>query len=113
MLVGRQTWAGQKAPAAIDCLCNNNPGSPTGSAIVDKTAKALERKLAKLATENCRLGLAKQVRLVELELVDLRCAGMPCSTPTINNLPSHTRACTVSDVNKGLLHMKPKPVKSY
>ena len=98
---------------AIDCLCDNNPGSPTGSAIINKTAKVLKRKLAKLATEKCRLGLANQVRLAELELVNLRCAKTPRSILTINNLPRHTQARTVSDVNKSPLHKKPRPVESY
>ena len=87
MLVGQQTWASQKAPAAINCPCNNNSGSPTESAIADKTAKALECKLTKLATKKCRLDLANQVRLAELELVNLPRSRTPRSTPTFNNLP--------------------------
>ena len=67
MLVGQQTCAGQKAFAAIDCLCNNNPGSPTGSAIVNNTTEALERKLAKLATKKRWLNLTNRVQLAELE----------------------------------------------
>ena len=113
MLVGQQTWARQKAPAAIDCPCDNNLGSATGSAIVNKTAKALERKLAKLVTKKRRLDLANQVRLAELELVDLRRARTPRSTLTINNLPRHTQACTVSDVNEGPLRKKPRAVETY
>ena len=57
---------------AIDCPCDNNCGSLTGFAIVDKTAKALKGKLVKLTTKKRWLGLAYQVRLAELELVDLR-----------------------------------------
>ena len=87
---------------AIDCPCNNNSDSPTGFAIVDETAKALERKLAKLATEKRRLDLANQVRLAELELVDLCRSRTPCSTPTINASPRHTRARIVNDINEGL-----------
>ena len=51
MLAGRRTWAGQKALTAIDCPCNDNPGSLTRSAIVDKTAKDPEHKLANLGTQ--------------------------------------------------------------
>ena len=113
MSAGWQTWASQKAPTAIDCPCNNNLGNPTGSAIVDKTAKALERKLAKLATKKHRLGLANQVRPTELELVNLRHAKTPRNTPTIDNPPRHTQARTVSNINKGPLHKKPRLVESY
>ena len=73
--------------------------------------KALERRLVKLAAEKCQLALANQVRLAKLKLVNLR-RKMLCSTPTIDNPPKHTWACTISDVNKGLLHKKPRPVKS-
>ena len=88
MLVRQQTWASQKAPAAIDCYCNNNPGSFTGSAIINETSEALEHTLAKLAAKKCRLALANQVQLAKLKLVDLR-HRMPCSTATINNLQKH------------------------
>ena len=101
MSAGRQTWAGQKAFTAIDCSCNNNPGNPIGSAIIDKTAKALECKLTKLATEKCQLDLANQVRLVKLELVDLGQGGMPC------------QACTASDANEGPVYKKPQSAKSH
>ena len=113
MLVRQQTPASQKAPTAIDCSCNNNSGSSTGSAIVDKTTKALEPKVAKLATKKRRLNLANQMRLARLELVDLRYSGTPYSTPTIDNLPRHTQACTISNVNESRLHKKPRPVESY
>ena len=92
MSAGRQTWAGQKAPKAIDRPCNNNPGSPIGPAIVDKTAKALECKLAKLATQKRQLDLANQVRLIKLELVNLRRGRTLC------------QARTTSDANESPLH---------
>ena len=95
MSAGRQTWAGQKTPKAINRFCNNNPGSPIESAITDKTAKALECKLAELATKKRQLDLANQVRPVELELVDLRRSGTPC------------QARTASDADKGLAYKKP------
>ena len=113
MSAGWQIQASWKAPTAINCPCNNNPGSPTGSSIANKTAKALKGKLDKLATMKCQLGLANQVRLAELELVDLRRNGTPRNSPTIDNLPRHTRARTISDVNEWLLHKRPRPIKSY
>ena len=61
MSVELQTWASQKALTAINCPRNNNPGSLTGSAIVDKTAKYLERKLPNLATKKRSLAIANQV----------------------------------------------------
>ena len=106
MLAKQQTWAGQEAPAAIDCPCNNNPGSPTGSAIVDKTAKDLERKLANLATKKCRLALANKVQLAELELVKMR-QEIPHSIHTIDKWPRHTQACTPSNANKSPTYKKP------
>ena len=96
-----QIWASQKAPTAIDCPCNNNPGSLIGSAIVNKTAKALERKLAKLATKKRQLDLGNQVQLAELQLVDLRCGKTP------------RQACTASNANKGLVYKKPQNAKSH
>ena len=90
MSIRQHTWAGQKAPTAIDCPCKNNPGSFIGSAIADKTSTAFDCKLAKLATEKWRLDLVNQVRLAKLELADLRRCRMPCSTPTTNSLQRHT-----------------------
>ena len=110
--VGRQTQAGQKALTTINCSCNNNPGSPTGFALANKTFKALECKLVKLATEKQQLALANQIRLAELELVNLR-RGMPLSSPTIDKLPRHTQACNISNVNGSPLHTKPRSVKNY
>ena len=108
-----QTRANQKVLTAINCPCNNNPGSSIRSLVVNKTAKDLECKLAKLVTKKRRLGLANQVRLAELELVNLRRGGTPRSTPTIDDPPRHTQARTVSNVNEGSSHKKLKPVKSY
>ena len=90
MSVRRQTWASQKALTTIDCPCNNNSGRLTGSATADKTAKAFKDRLAKLATKKHWLGLANQVGLAELKLVDLHCGGTLRSTPTIDNPPRHT-----------------------
>ena len=61
MLVGQQMQAGQKASAGINCPCYNKPGSPTRSVIINKTTKALERKLANLLTMKCLLALPNQV----------------------------------------------------
>ena len=95
MSAGQQTWASQKAPIAIDCPCNKNPGSLTGSTIVDETANNFERKLAKLATEKCWLDPAHQVWLAQFELVDLRQGRTLCQAHTANN------------ANKGLGYKKP------
>ena len=72
MSAGWQTQASQKAPTAIDCPLDNNPGSLIGSAIVKKTAKDPERKLANLATKKHWLALANQVQLAKLELAKMR-----------------------------------------
>ena len=97
---------------AINCPCKNNPGSLTRSAIADKIFKALERKLAKLATKKQWLALANQLRLTKLELIDLR-RRTPLSTSTIDKPLRHTQARTISDVNEGPLYKKPKSVESY
>ena len=58
MSAGWQAWASQKTLTAINHPCDNNPGNPIGSAIVDETAKDSERKLANLATKKHGLALA-------------------------------------------------------
>ena len=40
------------------------------------------------------------MQLAELELVDLRRGGPPRNNPMVDNLPRHTQACTVSNVNE-------------